>query len=103
MIVKPVCVACRCFYRAEHNGHFFTEMKPDNNPGRIYPEDYRGNKMPEVWTPYKLWVGDLWKCPECEHEIVVGVIGGPVAEHYQPDFKEKVARYGGGQLQVNDC
>lgn len=48
MIVKPVCVACRCFYRAEHNGHFFTEMKPDNNPGRIYPEDYRGNKMPEV-------------------------------------------------------
>ena len=58
--------------------------------------------MPEVWTPYKLWVGDLWKCPECFHEIVVGV-AGPISEHYKPDFKEIVARIGGDQLQVNDC
>ena len=96
MLLKPVCVACRCFYRAEHNGHFFTEMMPIGSGGAMGPpEDRRGNKAPHLWQPYKLWVGDLWKCPECGHELVVGVIGGPVSEHYKPDFADAVQRYGG--------
>jgi hypothetical protein len=102
MRLKPVCVKCQCFYRAEHNGHFFTEMMPTglhHGP----PEDRRGTKAPETWEPYKVWVGDLWKCPECQHEIVVGVVGGPVSEHYLPDFDSVMTRYGAGQLKVNDC
>lgn len=100
MILKPVCVGCRCFYRPEKNGYFFIEGMPIGNIGN---ETIRGNHAPDQWKPYKFWVGDLWKCPECGHEIVVGVIGGPVSEHYMPDFKEVVDRYDNSGLQVNDC
>lgn len=112
MILKPVCVKCQCFYRPEHNGHFFTEMMPtgeqrvdlDNIDEAIRTEeDRRGTKAPHLWQPYKLWVGDLWKCPDCAHEIVVGVIGGPVAERHTPHFDSLIERYGGNQLKVNDC
>jgi hypothetical protein len=102
MMLKPVCVSCQCFYRPHRNGYFFTEMMP-NGPHHGPPEDRRGTKAPELWQPYKLWVGDLWQCPECAHELVVGVIAGPIAEHYQPDFNSLVERYGGNQLKVNDC
>ena len=103
MILKPVCVKCQCFYRAEHNGHFFTEMMPTGVAPHLSPDLRRGTKMPELWEPYKIWCGDLWKCPECGHEIVVGVAGGPVAEHYQEGFNKFMEIYGAGQLKVNDC
>src|SRR5262245_37605123 len=102
MMLKPVCVKCQCFYRPEHNGHFFTEMMP-NGYHSGSPEDRRGVKAPDTWTPYKLWVGDLWQCPECGHQIVVGVIAGPVSEHFHPDFESLRKSYGGDQLNVNDC
>ncbi len=61
-----------------------------------------GNAYPDHWTPYKLWFGDLWRCEGCGAEIVVGVAGRPMAEHYQPGFSELIDRYG-PELQVNDC
>lgn len=103
MLVKPICVKCQCFYRPKHNGHYFTEMKPDNNRNGLYPDEYRGTRHPEVWSPYKLWCGDLWECPDCFHELVVGVCGGPVSEHYKPEFEGMVVRTNGDQLKVNDC
>lgn len=115
MIVKPVCVSCRCFLRPWKNGYAFIEgmpigtvsLKTDEFTNVILegdrPEDIRGNRAPEAWKPYKLWRGDLWKCPDCGFELVVGVIGGPVREHYHPDFKEWVKRLGAEQLTVNDC
>ena len=97
MIVKPVCVKCQRFYRPEKNGYSFVEGMPIH--GDVLP----GTAEPEKWVPYKLWHGDLWECHGCGHQIVVGVIAGPVREHYMPDFKEMVEMLGAKQLQVNDC
>ena len=37
--------------------------------------------------PYKIWYADLWKCPNCKNEIIVGFGCAPVAEHFQKDFQ----------------
>lgn len=103
MFVKPVCVKCQCFYRPEHNGHFFTEMMPRGDTTGTTAEERRGTKMPHLWKPYKIWLGDLWKCPECGHELVVGVVGGPASEHYKPGFQQIMDGFNAGQLKVNDC
>lgn len=97
MILKPVCVKCQRFYRPEKNGYYFIEGMPTENSA------HPGTEEPEKWKPYKLWVGDLWCCQGCGHELVVGVIGGPIAEHYQPRFGEAIETLGASQLQVNDC
>jgi hypothetical protein len=39
------------------------------------------------WRPYKVWIGDLWKCPSCGHELIVGVGKEPLREHYQEGFE----------------
>lgn len=104
---KPVCVACKCFYRPHKNGFAWTEGMPiatvDMHGRQETAEGRRGLRAPETWKPYKCWMGDLWRCPDCGHEIIVGVVGGPFAEHYQADFKEKQKAFGADQLQVNDC
>jgi len=101
--MKPVCVKCQCFYRPKRNGYVFLEMMPVGFEDTT-AEDRRGTKMPHLWQPYKLWRGDLWACPECEHETVVGVAWEPISEHYKPDFEERVKSCGGDKLlKVNDC
>ena len=93
---KPVCAKCQCFYRPEKNGYAFIEGMPTQDGAR------RGKVDAHLWKPYKLWVGDLWKCPECEHLLVVGALG-QIFEHYLPDFKATCEKLGANQLQVNDC
>ena len=95
--MKPICVPCQRFFRPTRNGVSFIEGMPIGND--VKP----GLAEPENWKPYKLWRGDLWACRGCGHTIVVGVAGGPISEHYQPDFDTLVKAYGGDQLQVNDC
>jgi len=95
--MKPICVKDRCFYRPHRNGVWFTEGMPSGGPGPTP----RGNRAPHRWKPYKLWQGDLWKCPECGHEIISGVAPQPLAEHYQPGFE--ATRMKLSRLQVNDC
>lgn len=95
--MKPVCVPCQRFFRVWKNGYYFIEAMPKGNvamPGTIDAES---------WTPYKLWVGDLWRCEGCGAQIVSGVARDPLAEHYQPGFTDQVKRFGADQLQVNDC
>lgn len=94
---KPVCVKCQCFYRPEKNGFCFTEGMPK---GLNAP---RGLRDPSAWEPYKLWRGDLWKCPDCNHLIIVGCASSNFHEHYLPGFTEAAAATGADQLQVNDC
>ena len=95
--MKPICVKCQRFYRAKKNGFYFIEGMP-NQTGAL-----PGTSEPEKWQPYKVWVGDLWECHGCGHELISGTGRGPLAEHYQPDFAATVARVGADQLQVNDC
>ena len=107
--LKPVCVACQCFYRPEKNGYMFMEGMPDKRGeyAEMYGGNIRGKRHPEVWSPYKLWRGDLWKCPDCGHEIVVGFASRPSAEHYQPGFAKEVElakeEMGKDIVQINDC
>lgn len=99
MLLKPVCVPCQRFFRAEKNGYWLTEGMPNGRHSYALPTP-TGKEAAEFWQPYKLWVGDKWCCNGCGTEIVVGVIGGPVSEHYKPEFNELNRR---SQLQVNDC
>ena len=86
--MKPICVPCGRFYRPEKNGVLFVEALDG--------------------TPYKLWSGDKWKCPNCGSEVIVGSGLEPISEHYEPDFTETVERariwQGDGRplLHVND-
>lgn len=95
--MKPVCVPCQRFYRPKRNGFYFLEGMPIVNGAKP------GKAEPGLWTPYKLWVADLWHCPDCGAEIVVGAAPFPIAEHYQPDFLDKVEWFGAAGLLVKDC
>jgi hypothetical protein len=94
--MKPICVACRRFYRPLKNGVWFLEGMPKDNSA------YPGTIEPEMWSPYKLWRGDLWRCEGCGHQTISGVAREPLREHYMPDFAEVVRRLE-PILQVNDC
>jgi hypothetical protein len=62
---RPVCVPCQRFYRAHKNGVRVLEQAP---------------------TPYKVWDADLYRCPGCGHETIVGFGHRPISEHFQEDF-----------------
>lgn len=78
--MRPICVTCKTFYRPEKNGVFFTEMADDG--------------------PYRIWSGDLWKCPGCGGSIIVGVGRAPVSEHFAPDFEGVRKRCGADKLEI---
>jgi hypothetical protein len=67
-------------------------MPKDNNA-------YPGTAEPEMWKPYKVWIGDEWVCHGCGRLLIVGTGLQPVSEHYRPNFDEADASY----LTVNDC
>jgi hypothetical protein len=95
--MKPICVPCERFMRPHKTGFYFLEGMPTCNGAPP------GLAEPEAWQPYKLWVGDLYRCPDCGAQTIVGVPPYPIAEHYQPDFAEKVAMFGAKRLLVKDC
>ena len=99
--MKPVCVPCQRFFRPAKNGFAFIEGMPNGQPDNRQVQP--GLAEPENWSPYKVWMGDRWECPDCGANIVVGVGREAVAEHYQPDFGKAVKTFGADQLQVNDC
>jgi hypothetical protein len=88
--MKPICVPCKLFFRAEKNGYYFEEGMPTTS-------DRNG-----PWQSYKLWSGDLWRCRGCGAEIIVGTGANPMAEHYQSDYAAKIERYQ-PEIRVDDC
>jgi len=94
--MKPICVKCQRFYRIERNGTPFVENMPTS------PAVPAGTERPDLWTAYKLWLGDLWKCEGCGSQIIVGTGADPVAEHFEPDFAF-MRNLHGAEIQVNDC
>lgn len=95
--MKPICVLCQRFFRMVKAGYYFTEMMPKS--GRPLP----GTQQPDRWTPYKIWSGDLYECQGCKAQIVSGVGGGPISEHYQANFTDVSKNLKADQLKVNDC
>ncbi len=96
--MKPICVPCQRFFRPAKNGTHVLEQMPETNPPAK-----PGLSEPGRWHPYKLWMGDLWKCPSCEATIVVGVGAKPLAEHFQAHFAEELELAQGDLVTVNDC
>lgn len=95
---KPICVPCRRFFRPHRNGRTFVEAKPKG--GGMAPP---GLEAPEAWEPYKLWMGDLWRCPGCGSEIIVGVGLEPISQDFHPDFEKQIEGWCGAEITINDC
>jgi len=94
--MKPICVKCHRFFRVIKNGFYFVESMPKVNgakPGLVEPEN---------WQPYKIWSADKWQCPSCSAVILSGFGAKPIAEHFEPDFKDWLKSLG-ATFQVNDC
>jgi hypothetical protein len=97
-MLKPICVLCACFFRCKKAGYYFIEGMPNTQEDALQ----RGRDA-VGWKPYKIWVGDLWECPNCHAQIVSGVAHQPLSEHYKEDFEEVRQRTKADRLQVNDC
>jgi len=96
--MKPICVKCQRFYRILQNGVRFLEQMPDGNDAKP------GMEQPERWSPYKIWFGDLWECPDCNSHIIVGTGAHPLAEHFQyPKFDKELELAGPAIIKINDC
>lgn len=95
--MRPVCVPCQRFFKCKKNNFTFTEGMPVDELARP------GNDDCAMWQPYKVWTSDRYECEGCGAVILTGFSQQPLAEHYQPDFADKVKRYGADQFQVNDC
>jgi hypothetical protein len=63
--MRPVCVPCKREYRIEKNEVAVEQLDNDR--------------------AFKLWSGDLWQCPSCEHQLVTGFGRGPLAESHQTE------------------
>jgi len=91
---KPVCHDCKRFYRCVRSGVIVLEQMPSEN------EAQPGKAESWKWTPYKIWMADLWRCLGCQKEIISGFGQAPVSEHYKPDFAGLLPLV---QYTVNDC
>jgi len=46
----------------------------------------------EDGRPYKIWAADLWECPDCGHQIVLGYGQQCLTEHFKDDFQDYLKR-----------
>lgn len=69
MILGPGYACAQCF----------TILRPRENDVCVHitMEDNR---------PYQLWQADLWECPDCGMQVILGYGEHAWAEHWQPDF-----------------
>jgi hypothetical protein len=42
--------------------------------------------------PYKVWLADLWECPDCACQIIFGYGAQPVSKYYQNNFDTWLSR-----------
>jgi hypothetical protein len=61
-----ICVPCARFLKPKKVGVLAEELTTDQQP-------------------YKIWLADLYACPECGVEIVTGFGAHPISEHYRQD------------------
>ena len=72
---KSVCVKCEVELKPEYTGVIVAEMMHNNT---------------EI---YKLWEADLWKCPECGLEVVLGFGSMPFMEHLDGDLNAMLEEF----------
>lgn len=67
---RPLCVKCQVEYEPERNDVVVERVS-------------RGGS-------HRLWAADLWACPVCGHQIVIGYGDRAYAESTEPDYPFKV-------------
>ncbi len=67
--MSPVCMKCKRECRVQKNGVYLVETMPVGDDVR----------------PYRLWVGDSYRCPSCSHVVVV-TSRTAIAEHFEEGF-----------------
>lgn len=65
MNYRRVCVKCQCFLSCKKNSVTVVEMAS--------------------FGPAALWRADMWECPQCGYQTIVGFGVGPIAEHYEKE------------------
>lgn len=50
------------------------------------------NVLIDADGPYQIWSADLWECPECRAQIILGYGARPWAVRHQPGFEEYLER-----------
>ena len=90
---NAVCLRCHRFLKVKKNGVVIEEGRPLTG------------QRDGPWGPYKLWQADLWVCPGCGVEIVMGFGRGPLSEHFRPDYETERESWRGDLLpgRVDDC
>ena len=43
-------------------------------------------------TPYKIWLADLWECPDCGTQLIAGYGARAISERYMTNFKVHLKR-----------
>lgn len=94
--MRPICVNCHRFFTPQKNGFYFIEGMEKVNGALA------GIQEPEKWDPYKIWSGDLWQCPGCGSEIIVGTGANALAHWHDDDFESMTKNLSADQFQVND-
>lgn len=80
--MRPICVPCQRYFRAEKNGFVVAEMIPVDE-GRV------------LWSGYAIWAADMWRCEGCGAEILSGFGQQPISRHFDDDFVEQMGRVEG--------
>ena len=83
------CLQCRCFFRPKRNGVIVEEGMPQG--------DSDG-----PWVPYKLWVADLYECPNCGVQVIGGFGWHPIAEHFQENYNA-MREANPPMVRIDDC
>lgn len=76
---NPVCKKCQC------------EMKPETN-GVGLLDMFSPSGVTEA-QPYQVWDADLWKCPKCGVEVVLGFGVGALSNHHEESFHWVIKGY----------
>jgi len=63
---KATCVKCAVY------------LRPQKNDVRVVETAQR-----DFRTPYAIWNADLWRCPSCGLEVVLGFGAAPEFEQWQ--------------------
>ena len=80
--MRPICVKCKKEYQCKKN----EQLVNDKAVGG-FPATY--------------WSGDLWKCPQCGHEVVTG--RGRALTHLQVDGNHGDEPLWGGSIEFEHC
>jgi len=70
---KPVCVKCQVELRNRMSGVGVLDIAQ--------------------FGPYKVWDADLYYCPSCGFEVVIGFGVHAIAHHHEEGFTETLNRY----------